>query len=130
MDSKFPSDIDLRDVLLQPYFSDEAHGGIRPFKRVPLDILEKLILHGFVHLGKWNSCPGVQDLFWPFLRRHPEFTAHGYAVSKERKDCRIAIEGVECDAPMTIETVIDFAKTFRFADDFNLTPTRARCWYD
>jgi hypothetical protein len=130
MDSEFPGDIDLRDALLQPYLLGDPRGGIRRFKHVPLDLLEKLILHGFVRLGKWNSCPGVQDLFLPFLRRHPEFTAHGYAVSKERKDCRIDIEGVECDAPMAIETVIDFAKTFRFSDDFNLTPTHARCWYD
>lgn len=131
MDSDLSRDVDLRDELLRPYFADESeHGGIRRFNRVPLDLLEKLIFHRFVFLGKWNSCPGVQDLFLPFLRRHPEFTCHGYSVSKERRDCRIAVEGVECNAHMTIESVIDFAKTFRGADDFNLAPSHARCWYD
>ena len=124
-------DFELRDELLRPYVSDEAtHGGISRFKSLPSGVLEKLIFHGFVHLGKWNSCPGVQTLFLPFLLRHPDFTAHGYAVSKEREDSRITIEGIECDASMTIETVIDFANSFRRADDFTLSPSRARCWYD
>jgi hypothetical protein len=124
-------DLELRDELLRPYVSDGGTpGGISRFKGVPPNILEKLIFHGFVHLGKWNSCPGVQELFLPFLLRHPDFTAHGYAVSKERKDSRITIEGIECDASMTIETVIDFANMFRQADDFALSPSRARCWYD
>jgi hypothetical protein len=122
---------ELRDELLHPYVSAEgSYGGISRFKNAPLDVLEKLILHGFVHLGEWNSCPGVQDLFLPFLLRHPDFTVHGYAISKERKDALITIEGIECNVSMTIETVIDFANTFRQADDFTLSPNRARCWYD
>jgi hypothetical protein len=124
-------DFELRDELLRPYVLDDGtRGGISRFKGVPLNVLEKLIFHGFVHLGKWNSCPGVQDLFLPFLLRHPDFTAHGYAVSKERQDSRISIEGIECNAPMIIEAVIDFANTFRGADEFILSSSRARCWYD
>lgn len=124
-------DFELRDELLRPYVRDGGtRGGISRFKGVPLDLLEKLIFHGFVYLGKWNSCRGVQDLFLPFLLRHPGFTAHGYAVSRERQDSRIIIEGIECDAPMTIESVIDFANTFRLANDFTLSSSGARCWYD
>lgn len=124
-------DFGLRDELLRPYVLDGGtRGGISRFRGVPLDLLEKLIIHGFVHLGKWNSCAGVQDLFLPFLLRHPGFTAHGYAVSKERQDPRIIIEGIECNTPMTIESAIDFANAFRRADDFTLSSSRARCWYD
>ena len=124
-------DFELRDELLRPYVLEGGtYGSISRFKSVPIDLLEKLIFHGFVYLGKWNSCPGVQDLFLPFLQRHPDFTAHGYAVSKERQDSRITIEGIECAAPMTIETVIDFANSFRRADDFSLSSSNARCWYD
>ena len=122
---------EMRDEMLRPYLLDgSAYGGINRFRGLPVDVLEKLIFNGFVRLGRWNSCAGVQDLFLPFLLRHREFTAHGYAVSKERPDFRIEIEGVECDSPMAIETVIDFAKTFRRADDFFLSPAHARCWYD
>jgi hypothetical protein len=124
-------DLELRDELLRPYVLDGGtHGGISRFKGVPLSLLEKLIFDGFVYLGKWNTCAGVQDLFLPFLRRHPDFTAHGYSVSKERQDSRITIEGIECKASMKLETVIDFANTFRHADDFKLSSSHARCWYD
>lgn len=123
---------ELRDELVRPYILDGEIGGcgISRLKGVPLNVLEKLIVHGFVRLGEWNSCAGVQNLFLPFLLRHPDFTAHGYAVSKERQDSRIVIEGIECDAPMTMETVIDFANTFHRADEFSLSSSRARCWYD
>jgi hypothetical protein len=123
--------IELRDEILQPYVCNGPElGDVYRFSRVPRDVLEKLIFHGFVHLGRWNNCAGVQDLFLPFLAKHPHFTAHGFAITKARQDCRLIVEGIECDVPLTIETVIDFANTFRKAEDFSLSASHARCWYD
>lgn len=122
---------DLRDQILQPYVvNGSTKGGITRFKGLPFNMLEELIFKGFVRLGSWNSCGGVEDLFLPFLMRHPDFTAHGYAVSKERPDFGIVIEGIECSSPLAIQTVVDFANTFRRADDFDLSLSHARCWYD
>ena len=123
-------DTQLRDEILGPYSDKKPRGGIVIFSGVPLGILQRLIDLGFVEMGQWNACPGVTDLFLPFLKKNPLFTAHGYAVSGQRKDSRITVEGVERSASLTKEEIIDFANAFRRADDFEVTADHARCWYD
>jgi hypothetical protein len=125
----------LREQLLAPYYlKEDGIGGIRYFEGLPLEVLEKLVKHKLVEMGPWNSCAGVAELFLPFLRRNPSFTAHGYAISPERRDCRITIEGVEREAPFTKAELVDFALTFTGADEIVIDddPDRnyLRCWYD
>jgi hypothetical protein len=123
--------IELRDEILRPYISSGPKKSLGRFRGLPLDALEKLVADGFVALGKWNSCAGVNSLFLPFLRRHHEFTAHGYALPKDRPDCRITVEGVECEKPMTDETIRDFSNTFSLhADEVKVSPSYAYCWFD
>ena len=76
---------ELRDELVRPYVLDyEIRGGINRLRGVPLNVLEKL--SSMVLCGWENgTVVRVQNLFLPFLLRHPDFTAHGYAVSKERR---------------------------------------------
>jgi len=121
---------EYRDKLLEPYFDEGESGGLRYFTNLPLKILDELISHNFVEMEDWNSCDGVAELFLPFLRNNPEFTAHGYAVMPVREDARVTIEGVERSAILTMGEIIDFAMTFRGADDMELAPGYARCWYD
>jgi hypothetical protein len=123
--------IKLRDEILRPYISDGSTKSLIRFRGLPLDVLEKLVTHGFVALGKWNRCAGVTSLFLPFLRRHPDFTAHGYALPEDRPDCRITVEGVECEKPVTDETATDFTNTFsQYADEVKVSTSRAYCWFD
>lgn len=109
-------------------------GGIRYFEGLPLNVLEKLVNHKLVETELWNSCDGVAKLFLPFLRRNPGFTAHGYAISPEQKDCRITIEGVEREGFFTKAELADFALTFAGADelviDYDSGSNYLRCWYD
>ena len=116
--------------MLQPFYREAESGGLRYFSGLSLDVLEALIREDFVEMGPWNTCDGVEELFLPFLRRNPKFTAHGYAVMPGRPDLRVTIEGVEQDGPMTTDEIIDFALTFRGADEMDLDPDWARCWYD
>jgi hypothetical protein len=125
----------LREKLLAPYYlKDGGTSGIRYFEGVPLNVLEKLIKHRLVEMEPWNSCDGVAELFRPFMRRNPSFTAHGYAISSEREDSRVTIEGVEREAPFTKAELADFARTFAGADDLVIDDDPAcnylRCWYD
>jgi hypothetical protein len=125
----------LREELLAPYYlKEDGVGGVRYFEGLPLNVLEKLVKHKLVEMEPWNSCAGVAELFLPFLRRNPSFTAHGYAVSPERKDCRITIEGVEREAPFSKAELVDFALTFAGADELVIDDdpdcNYLRCWYD
>jgi len=121
---------ETREQLLAPYFEKESIGGVRYFRGLHLPVLEELIAHGFVERDEWNSCPGVDAAFLPFLRRNPEFTAHGYAVDWERGDVRITIEGVEKLALLSKTELIDFINTFNGADEVQVADRSARCWYD
>jgi hypothetical protein len=121
---------ELREQLLKPYYSEGESGGLRYFTSLPLNVLDELISHNFVEMEEWNCCDGVTELFLPFLRRNPQFTAHGYAVMPSRKDIRVTIEGVERSAIFNVDEIIDFATTFRGADEMELAIDYARCWYD
>ena len=120
---------DLRERILKPYVSSNDSADPN-FKGIPLDVVEELIRGNFLELESWNECPGVTEIFLPFLRRNPTFTAHGYVISEERDDTRVTIEGLEKDGTLTKEELIDFAMTFRYADEFELSDDYARCWYD
>ena|SRR5579859_4407308 len=121
---------ELREQLLAPYFDGESIGGVQYFHALPLPVLEELVAHKFVERDGWNDCPGVDAAFLPFMRRNPEFTAHGYAVGWERRDVRTTIEGVEKFGSLSKSELIDFTKTFNGADELNVAENHARCWYD
>jgi hypothetical protein len=121
---------ELREKLLEPYYDKGECGGLRYFTCLPTNVIDELINHNFVEMEEWNCCDGVTKLFLPFLQRNPQFTAHGYAVMPSRKDIRVTIEGVERSAVLTIDEIIDFATTFRGADEMDLAEDYARCWYD
>jgi len=127
-------DVTLRENILSPHYREQEIGGARYFAGLSLNELEKLIKLGFVERGPWNSCDGVDDMFIPFMRRHPGFTAHGYAIAPQRKDCRITVEGVEKEGASTLTELADFAITFKNADEMNIDPDQdcsyLRCWYD
>jgi hypothetical protein len=120
----------LREQMLTPYLESKDYGDIRYFHDLPLNVLERLIAENFVELDEWNDCPGVSEAFLPFMQRHPSFKAFGYAVSPEREDARITIEGVEQFGDLTKDEVIDFVMTFGRADEIQITENYARCWYD
>ena len=86
--------------------------------------------HNFVERDEWNDCPGVDAMFLPFLRRNPEFTAHGYAVDWNREDARISLEGVQRLAPFSKKEMADFIQTFNGADEIDASEEYLYCWYD
>lgn len=120
------------DEFLEPFYADVGRGGIQHFDGIGVGLLQKLIDYGVVEMGQWNNCGGVHRLFLPFLQRNPMFDAHGYVVTLDDTTKRVVVEGVHYAAhpAITISQVIDFANTFRNADEFELDTSRAQCWYD
>jgi hypothetical protein len=58
------------------------------------------------------------------------FTAHGYAVSADRHDYRVTIEGVAMSGEYSKDTLLAFVKMFRDADELTLSETYLSAWYD
>ena len=131
-----------RDAILAPFFakSDAYYqqrlgytgsggSGCRSFKGLILKALERLSRMGLADEGPWNNCPGNASFLW-FMRRHPSWTAHGYAVSPEREDVRITIEGLEKSGRVGARERAEFREGLGRADEFEASARYARCWYD
>lgn len=122
-----------RDNILSKFFSRSYSGGIRSFSNVDVDTVKKLFELNFIDPNEsQNSSPTTKEIF-DFMVDWPECTVHGYAVSKDRRDYRVSFEGIECDDPELLsdaDFMRDFTNLFRNADSFDLTKTRAYCWFD
>ena len=123
----------MRSEILAPYMTNGDEGKeYGMFADMPLSVLQRLVDLGFVMMGEWGNCLGVEEMFLPFLKRNPLFTAHGYAgKAEEGEKPSINVEGVERDAQLSKEEIIDFCNEFmRSADDVHISIDYASCWYD
>lgn len=75
-------------------WAEGSGGGVAWFESLGLDALEALFAEGFVDpLDRQNAAPTAGE-FLEYLRRFPAATVHGYAVSPEREDYRVSVEGL------------------------------------
>lgn len=123
-------DVNKRDMILfgEEYNKDEYIGGARRFSDITLENLKRLVDEDFISLYEaQNSSPTTEE-FIDFMESHPGFTVFGYAISPERCDYRITIEGIQSNEMPDEETLIDFVSNFRWADEFEYDPPYA--WWD
>ncbi|MCA9523205.1 MAG: hypothetical protein KC609_19650 [Myxococcales bacterium] len=72
-------------------------GGIMHFEDLTFDELTQLLEEQFIDPeARQNEAPSTLE-FYEFMEQWPEVTAHGYAVSIDRDDYRIHLEGLYCD---------------------------------
>lgn len=125
---EFNKDHEARNKILG--ITGEDNGDIIHFDHLTLDGLEELIEKKFADSEEaQNSSPIIQEML-DFMKSHPDFTAHGYAVSIKRSDYRVSLEGITLNRKPTYDELIDFVDCFRFADDFNCGESGCNCWYD
>ena len=124
-----------RDHILFGTTPPTYSGGVAKFTRLTLEKIKLLVKKGILDpTDSYNCSPEVQD-YMDFMETHPGFHAHGYAVSPERKDCRVTIEGIKArleptDSPFDPDTIRDFVLRYRHADEFEWEPDHLYCWYD
>ena len=127
-------DIEARDKII---FSDgyvpeayRRHGGSRSFEGVTLEQLQALQEQGFLDPEECqNDSPSIAE-FMEYMKSHEGFTAHGYAISADREDYRVSIEGLQKLGDVTREDLIDFVNAFRWADELTCKDDELFCWYD
>ena len=76
-----------------------------------------------------NDSPTVEE-FYNFLKKYPEVTFHGYAVSNKRDDYRVSIEGLEYAGDCSRELIVDFVKLCKSADELDVETDYLRSWWD
>ena len=123
---------DQRDRILfgERYESKKYSGGIRYFDDLDYDRLKTLLDQKLADLEEQHNCAPEIGEIAEFLDKHKNFTAHGYAVSPERDDFRVSLEGVECGDEYSKQDMLDFVELFRFADEFSIDDTGMYCWFD
>ena len=126
------SDYKKRDELLGIHvdWNTGSIGGTERFKDVPLKALRMLVdLNLADPEDAQNDAPTLRE-FIKFMEKYPQCMAHGYAVSPNRDDYRVTIEGLSCRKEcVTEELKDDFIEMFRCADEFSIKDG-LRCWYD
>ena len=128
---KMNIDVKTRDTLLFGAFDiGKYSGGIRHFEDLDYETLKYLMDQNFIRPDDCQNCAPYASEIVDFVANHPNFTAHGYAVSPTRGDYRITIEGVELRGDYDRYTLLDFIKLFRFADAFDIEPNHLYCWFD
>ena len=124
-------DVKTRDEIIFGSYSEKSYGGgYRSFKKLSLAKLDELVAKDFIDLkDRQNSCPSVKEIM-AFIRKYPDYAAHGYAITIDRGDYRVSLEGVVKDSSASsMEELKDFVDMFRFADVFD-TDGRMYCWFD
>lgn len=115
-------------IIFGENYTPEFYDVMR-FDGLTLSQLEKLIEGNFIDLTEsQNYAPSIGEIY-DFMKKYPEYTAHGYTVHKYRNDYRVSLEGVEKGKPAdSLEEMKDFAELFKYADDFNAA--EMYCWFD
>ena len=122
--------VDVRDRLLFGELNPtEYHGGIRYFDRLNLATLQELFAKHFIDPNDRQNDAPTAGQFKAFMERYPDYTAHGYAVTLDRNDYRVTLDGVTKGAPAdSIDELEDFTTLFKDAD--SLDTAIMDCWFD
>ena len=120
----------LRDKIIFgeniPKYIDICH-----FNNLNLKQLEQLINYNFIELDEYqNNSPTTQEIY-DFMKKYPDYIAHGYVVTINRNDYRTTLEGIEkYNKFMSLQEERDFYELFSQADDLVIEDFYIYCWYD
>jgi hypothetical protein len=132
------SDYKQRDLILKAFFTDKEYiGGSKRFKRLPLELLELLVIEGHTdHEDRQNNAPSIRELL-VFAKQMKEkgyfFTFGGYAITHEREDYRVSIDTIDITYYFDNNNHI-YSKLiksfFKNADEIDESTNHFHFWYD
>jgi hypothetical protein len=128
---KLNEDFAVRNkILFGKKNDDDWMGGTKHFENMSVNTLAKLLENNFIDPDDTqNSSPTVEE-FFEFMKQYPKMKAHGYAVSHERPDYRISIEGLSLEGKYTKKMLLDFVHFARQSDEFTADENGLYCWWD
>lgn len=111
---------------MQPKWS----GGVRRFKDLSLAELQQLVFHGFIELDECQNNSPKTATFLDFMKKFGQVRAHGYAVSADRPDARVTLEGISCYGDITNELMLEFEALCSDADELTVCDKFLYAWWD
>jgi len=104
-------------------------GGIQKFT-ISLNQLDDLFKEEFIDPEETQNDSPMAIQFRDFMEDHVSVLAHGYAVSPNRDDYRVTIEGLVYHGEVDDALMFDFIDEFRFADEFLCDREKLYCWWN
>lgn len=126
------NDVDTRDIILfgEGYNSEKYFGGSRSFTGIGAEELRALMELEFIDPEDGTSYGPTNKDMYDFVNAYDGCVCFGYAISPERRDYRVTIEGISYKGNVSIDMMEEFINEFRFADDFICNRNELYCWYD
>lgn len=109
-----------RDQILFGKYDPESYfGGCKRF-HCSYGTMKRLVEENFIELNECqNESPSTKDFMESFVD-FDDVIFNGYAISPNRDDYRVTIEGFDIEIPDTDFDKITFlVETFHFADEFS-----------
>lgn len=129
-------DYQTRDNIIfgQQIDWEEECGGANFFYELTLDKLHCLIEQNFADITqKHNEVPSISE-FFTFAETQAAkgyiFTFEGYAISPERDDYRISIDGIIFNGDYSNQLLADFGEFVGVPDELSIEPNYLRAWWD
>jgi hypothetical protein len=134
MNFEYNMNEDRRNELLKDYLSTKILYDVMYFKDLPLKAMESLYNEKFIDPNdNQNGSPTAVE-FIEFVQKYPFVKFHGYTVSKNRKDYRTTIEGLNYKGPVDETHYPNFVKDFivlnKRADELNYEDNKFFSWFD
>lgn len=109
-------------------------GGLQRFDNMTVETARKLIDLGYLDPDDCQNSSPTNGEFVEFIEgcKNPgDWYLHGYAISAERSDCRVNIEGISTYCEVDQEDMVNFLMQNRFADELQAGINQSLyCWYD
>jgi hypothetical protein len=127
-----------RDIVLKGFYDTKEYmGGTKRFSRIPLELLELLLLENHIdHEERHNNSPSVRDmvvLAKQLKDKGYDFYFSGYVVSPDREDYRTSIDTIHIKYYFDNSNHINnrvISKFFENADEKDIEQGSMRFWYD
>ena len=107
------------NIIFGEYNPDSYFGGCRRFS-CSKETVQQLLDEGFIDPSECQNCSPTTSEFMEYVRDFDDVTFECYAISPDRNDYRITIEGVDIEIPDNNYDLISYAvETFHYADEFS-----------
>ena len=119
-------------------FSKYYVGGCRRFDKITVNQLKELLDANFIDGSQsQNGSPTVNEFlkFGMKMQCSDKYTLvyyEGYAISPDRDDYRVSIDGIKFESEYVIdrEVLSAFWKFIQYASEVEISDTRGRGWWD
>lgn len=112
----------------------ETYGGVKNFSNLSLEKLQQLIDQRFADPeAGHNNSPTIRE-FMEFAQQQARkgfaFNFEGYAVSPDREDYRVSIDGIIFNGSCPHQLIVEFQEFVGDPDEIDLEPYYLRAWWD